>query len=248
MQGARELIARSRVKAEPGQQRMSMLAFVGVNKDRYGAYIMHLALAIFLIGIVGSSLLDARQDIVLKPGESVTVKNYTLTYEGLEFQGGVDKMNFVANVAVASKGKDLGTLKPAKASYTGYEQQYTEVAIRSTPAEDIYVILGTSDTDLLANVHDSKSPQAFSILVNPLVMWVWIGGMLLLAGGVICFWPRRELAPAVVQARQPTVPAPPTPPASPGKPMPQAQPARQAQTQQRQARPLSRRAQRRRAR
>ena len=65
----------------------------------------------------------------------------------------------------------------------------TEVAIRSTPVEDLYVILIGWDTDQSA---------AFKVLVNPLVMWIWIGGGVLMVGGLIAFWPERRRGKAVV--------------------------------------------------
>jgi cytochrome c-type biogenesis protein CcmF len=60
------------------------------------------------------------------------------------------------------------------------EQWVTEVAIHSTLAQDLYVILAGLEQDGLAS---------FQVLVNPLVAWLWVGGALLLCGGIIAWWP-----------------------------------------------------------
>jgi len=59
----------------------------------------------------------------------------------------------------------------------------TEVAIRSSLKEDLYIILASLDDDGLA---------AFQIVVNPLVNWIWIGGGVLLVGTLIAAWPNRQ--------------------------------------------------------
>ncbi|MCL4531705.1 MAG: hypothetical protein M1582_00680, partial [Actinobacteria bacterium] len=56
----------------------------------------------------------------------------------------------------------------------------TEVAIRSTPAEDLYLIL---------NTWDNQQKAGFGLVINPLVTWIWIGGYVLLLGTIIAFWP-----------------------------------------------------------
>ena len=68
----------------------------------------------------------------------------------------------------------------------------TEVAIRSTLLEDLYVILIGWDED---------GTTAFKVLVNPLVNWIWIGGVVFVLGGLIAFWPDRRRLPALPQAK-----------------------------------------------
>ena len=72
-------------------------------------------------------------------------------------------------------------MRPAKYAYTGFEQQATTgVAIRTTPLEDLYVVL---------NGWDSQS-ASFLLVVNPLVVWLWVGGLVVLVGTVFALWPR----------------------------------------------------------
>ncbi|MCL5960589.1 MAG: hypothetical protein M1358_15015, partial [Chloroflexi bacterium] len=78
-------------------------------------------------------------------------------------------------------GKKIDTIAPAK-TFQGAndEQPATEVAIRTTLKEDLYVILAGWDKDMSAS---------FKVMINPLVVWIWIGGGVLLLGTLIAFWP-----------------------------------------------------------
>ena len=59
----------------------------------------------------------------------------------------------------------------------------TEVAIHTTALEDLYIILAGWQDDGTA---------AFTVLVNPLVIWLWVGGGIFLLGGIFAFWPERR--------------------------------------------------------
>ncbi len=95
----------------------------------------------------------------------------------------------MVTLSVYREGKKIGTLRPEKNLYRNQEQPTTEVAIRSTLREDLYVILSQYDQD---------GRVTFKVLVIPLVMWMWIGGFVLTAGAIIVMWPdkgeKRRLA------------------------------------------------------
>ena len=57
----------------------------------------------------------------------------------------------------------------------------TEVGIRSGLREDIYVVYAGS----IAGTEEAN----FAISINPLVWWVWFGGVVLTAGGLLAMWP-----------------------------------------------------------
>jgi cytochrome c-type biogenesis protein CcmF len=97
-----------------------------------------------------------------------------------------------ATLSVYNDGELIGKLIPEKYFHRTYEQPVTEVAIRTTLVEDLYVILVGWDED---------GTTAFKVLVNPLVSWIWIGGIVLALGGLIAFWPEQQKIPASEQAR-----------------------------------------------
>jgi cytochrome c-type biogenesis protein CcmF len=161
---------------------LAFLKAVGGQRRRYGAHVVHLGIVLIAVGITGSSLYQEEVQVALGPGEQIAVGRYTLHYQELIAEELPDRQRFAAVVGVSNGNRQLTTLRPEKAYYWNVEQWVTEVAIRSTLVEDLYLILAGSDQDGLAS---------FRILINPLVAWLWIGGAMLLAGGVLAWWPTR---------------------------------------------------------
>ena len=82
-------------------------------------------------------------------------------------------------------------LRPEKQYFDNFPQQpSTKVGLRSTPFEDLYVVLGDWTGD------GATAQISLAVFINPLVSWIWAGGVLLLLGTVITMWPRRAVAPA----------------------------------------------------
>ncbi len=183
--------ARSRLKARSFIK--VFIALIMANKPRYGGYIVHVAIILIAIGVTGSSLYNVEKEAVLVPGESMSINNYTLTYDNMEHYQTQTKTVIAATISVYNRGKFVGKVIPEKYFHYSYGQPVTEVAIRSTLAEDLYVILLGGEKDGTA---------AFKVLVNPLVNWIWIGGGVLVLGGLIAFWPERQGVPASGQVKK----------------------------------------------
>lgn len=177
--------ARHRVRAEN-----YFKAFWGLitnNRPRYGGYIIHIAIIIIAVGVTGSSLYGTEKEVTIAPGESMTINDYTLTYQNIDSYETESKTTVTATLIVENNGRLLGKLTPEKYFHRSYDQAVTEVAIRSTLIEDLYVILiGWEDDDT----------TSFKVMVNPLVSWIWIGGIVFTAGGLIAFWPERRKKPS----------------------------------------------------
>ena len=75
-------------------------------------------------------------------------------------------------------------MTPEKYFHRSMEQSVTEVAIRSRAHEDLYVIL--------AGWSGSGATADFDLLVEPFVVWIWIGGGVFMAGGLLAFWGDRR--------------------------------------------------------
>jgi cytochrome c-type biogenesis protein CcmF len=163
---------------------------IAVNRPRYGGYIVHIAIILITLGIIGSSAYDVEQEVVLLPGESMTIEKYTLTYENLDHFETESKAVVTASLSVYNYGELIGRVTPEKYFHRSYEQPVTEVAVRSTLAEDLYVILVGWDED---------GNTAFKVLINPMVNWIWIGGGVFLLGGLIALWPERQSSPSPQQ-------------------------------------------------
>ena len=149
------------------------------NKPRYGGYLVHLGIVLIAIGVVGSLGFKTEKEVTLSPAGEAAIGNYRLVYQGLSSSEGATKEVVTAEVAVYSGDRLLGTLMPSKEFHRGFSSPSSEVAIYSTPMEDLYLILNSW----------SQQNVNLKLIVNPLVAWIWIGGYLLLAGALVAFWP-----------------------------------------------------------
>jgi cytochrome c-type biogenesis protein CcmF len=177
--------ARHRVRAE--NYLKAFWGLVWSNRPRYGGHLVHLAIVLIAIGIIGSSFYKAEKEVTLMPGESMTIEHYTLTYENLDQYETESRVVATTTLSVYIRGKLIGKLTPEKYFHRSYEQPVTEVAIRTSLIEDLYVIL-------IGWYEDGST--TFKVLVNPVVSWIWIGGGVLVLGGLLAFWPeRRKILP-----------------------------------------------------
>ncbi|MDQ7820799.1 MAG: heme lyase CcmF/NrfE family subunit [Armatimonadota bacterium] len=158
---------------------------VARNHRRYGGYVVHLGMVLLFAGMAGAAFATST-DAVLHPGQSVAVGRYTLRYEGADTYPTPSALVTAATLTVFNAGRPAGVLTPQRNIHRGHEDQpLTEVAIRSTWLDDLYVILAGVDEDGTAHLQ---------VLINPLMMWMWVGGAVLTVGTVIAFWPERAEA------------------------------------------------------
>ena len=184
------------------RQENYLKAFFGLlmaNRPRYGGYIVHIGIVLIAVGVVGSTSYNLEKEVTLNPNESASVGSYTLTYESRDTFQTASKQVDTATVAVYKGGKLLGRLVPEKYFHINYEQAVTEVAIRSTLAEDLYIILIGWD--------ENNISTSFKFIVNPLVSWLWIGSIVMVAGGIIAWWPQRQRLLVTAPAEANGVPA-----------------------------------------
>ncbi|MGH7680605.1 MAG: cytochrome c-type biogenesis CcmF C-terminal domain-containing protein, partial [Candidatus Eiseniibacteriota bacterium] len=154
------------------------------NKRRYGGYIVHWGVVLIFVGVLGSSVFQKESHQALRQGDSMGIGPYQLTLRGVEEKQIANASQTRASVDVGLHGKTIGVLHPAKAFYSKSQQPMTEVALRVTPAEDLYVIIGGVNDD------GSVSLQAY---INPLVSFVWIGGIVMVFGTIIALGDRMRL-------------------------------------------------------
>src|SRR3990172_4937096 len=165
------------------------------NKPRYGGYIVHISGVMMAVGIVGSMFFSTNVQKQVAPGESIQIRGYTLTFQGLKDVVTEHTQKVTGTLAVSRNGKPLGTIESSRRveGHADEPQPVTDVGIRSRPLEDLYVIL--------ANWTEDEEAATFKVLVNPLMMWVWVGSAVLVAGTIVAFWPDRREKQAV-PARQ----------------------------------------------
>jgi len=166
----------------------AFFSMIWSNRPQHGGFIVHIGIILITVGVIGSSMYDVEQTATLDIGESMTVGAYELTYDGLSLDEDDEKLSAVASVSVKRGTKSIGTMSPQLNYWFAPMQSFAEVAIRTTPAEDLFISMPAYDP--------TGSSATFRALVTPLVVWMWVGGGLLLLGGAIAFWPGRRRQPA----------------------------------------------------
>jgi len=163
-----------------------IIGLVGRNKRRYGGYIVHLGIMLMFLGFAGGGYKRDEQ-VLLKPGQQATVGQFTIRNDGVRVADDGQKQMVTAYLAVFEKGKQIDTMYPAKWYYRKHEQEpTTEVAIRRSLAQDLYLVLPA---------YDLKDQSAqLQIVINPLVDWIWLGFGVLALGTGIALLPERTYA------------------------------------------------------
>jgi cytochrome c-type biogenesis protein CcmF len=246
-----------------GSMPTALVAIVSRNRRRYGGYLVHVGVAVLLIGIAASSSFQTNRDVRLGPGESAVVDGRTVTYERptVSFDG--NAFSFGAVLGVEQDGK-RSVLHPSRRYFrpTGMEtgtissffegEATSEVGLRAGAGSDLWtavqpdisavkrrmrgadqgfgacvsgapgappqcrsisrlmraaaanpslrpVALGQIEglqagiAERLAQSYLSDDAVAtFRVIVDPLVTWIWIGGLIALSGALIAVWPARS--------------------------------------------------------
>ena len=173
---------------------------IGKNRRRYGGYVVHVGTAMVFIGIVASSIFKLEVQKPLEPGQTVEIGGYTIRYDGIRLEDDAHVARTLAQVSVFEGPSDrlvrLGQVEPEKRFYKKPKQPTTEVSIWSTLGSDLYVVLGSYDPGTKIAV--------FQVFLNPLVGWMWIGGVVLAIGTGVCMWPSYAERTAIARASVPS--------------------------------------------
>jgi cytochrome c-type biogenesis protein CcmF len=173
----------------------SMVQLAHRNTRRYGGYIVHFGVIVIMIGFAGSVFnQDKEQEMGF--GDKMTIGAYTLVCQSYTQDDNPNYGSEWAVMNVFKGGKQIATLNPERRFYKASQQTSTMVANRSTPQEDLYV------------VYEGQNPETgrpiIKVHLNPLVMWIWVGVWIIIAGTVVALIPNaapvRVPAPARMRA------------------------------------------------
>jgi cytochrome c-type biogenesis protein CcmF len=160
----------------------ALVGLVSRNKRRYGGYIVHVGIVLMFMGFAGEGF-GRDEQALLKPGQEVTVDRYVLRLENIRVTEDDQKQMVTARISVKdTAGQELGTMLPAKWSFRSRPNEpTTEVAIRHTLAEDLYIAMASYEL--------GEQTASVEIHVNELVNWIWIGFGLMAIGTGIALLP-----------------------------------------------------------
>src|SRR5436190_440549 len=162
---------------------------------------VNIPLGLALLALTGMAF-KTETEASLRPGESASIKSpygwtYRLTHLGISQYDALNRQVTAATLEVSRDGKRLGVLTTEKRQHVDglgrpTFQPSSEVGIRSDLREDLYVVLG--------GVVNGTEQAVFRFTINPLVWWVWYGGMIVALGGLIVMWPGGSPAARRAQA------------------------------------------------
>lgn len=116
-------------------------AFLGLvwnNRPHHGGYIVHIALALIVVGIIGSSAYGVSKEVTLVTGESTGIGSYSLVYEKLNYEPALGDLIYTATLSVYKNNKLVGELKPVVYFDKSFNGEAYIAAIRSSPVEDLH--------------------------------------------------------------------------------------------------------------
>ncbi len=156
------------------------------NRRRYGGYIVHLGVIMMAVGIVGTHFFASETQATIPQGESITLGHYSMTYDGLqEFYARDNRHVARAIVSVYKDGEKVATVYPRRDFYLDSRQPMTIPGVRSTWLDDFYVIL--VDWQPI-----SVQGATFKVYHQPLVNWIWMGGIVFIIGTLVAAWPESD--------------------------------------------------------
>jgi cytochrome c-type biogenesis protein CcmF len=144
------------------------------------------------IGFVGAAW-NLEREVTMVPGQSHQIGDFNLKYLGTrmcpgnpkcsaEEQADLNKRMLFADFHVVRAGEDLGEIHPAKFFFAkNPDGPTTEVSLLQSMRQDLYTVIGTIDPQ--------SKRGTFRFHVNPLVMWIWSGGIVLILGACVSLWP-----------------------------------------------------------
>jgi cytochrome c-type biogenesis protein CcmF len=160
----------------------------------WGMTLAHAGLAITIAGITGAGVWKVESIQSLMPGQSVSLSGFDFKFQGVKQIQGPNYQATRATFTVTQDGKAVVTLHPEKRLYVVQNQPTTEAAIHSTIWGDLYAVIGDPE--------GTKGAYVTRLYFNPLVVWMWIGVMMMMLGAAMSLSDRRYRIGAPKRTRQ----------------------------------------------
>jgi cytochrome c-type biogenesis protein CcmF len=164
---------------------------VHANPRLYGGLIVHVGVILIAVALAASGSYSTKQEVRLARGESATVDGYRVTYLGTEVTSSPQKRVVKARVRIERGGDDLGVYAPAVNIFPNSTSAIGTPSVRTGLLRDVYLTLVSSPV--------GGERVTLGVAVNPMVVWLWIGGGFLVVGTVIALLPAlRRRRPEIV--------------------------------------------------
>ena len=166
---------------------------LSLPRAAYGMTLAHVGLAVSVAGIAASAFAVERIEL-LHPGDTIALAGYQLRYDGTEKVQGPNFVADRATIEVMRGGELIAVLHPERRFFALQQQTTSLTAIRTNFLADLYVALGDPD---------SKGGSTIRAYWKPLTPWIWMGAVLMAAGGMLSLFDRRWRVGVAARRRAP---------------------------------------------
>jgi cytochrome c-type biogenesis protein CcmF len=164
----------------------------GLPRSAWGTAFAHVGLGITLLGIVGETQMGAERIAELKPGQTVSIRRYDLTFDRITNRQGPNYREMAASFTVRRFGEVIGVMEPSKRTFPSRNTGTTESALMTRGVGQLYLSLGDPNPD---------GSIAIRLYYKPLVLLIWLGALVMVFGGGLSLSDRRLRVGAPKPAR-----------------------------------------------
>ena len=174
------------------------------NRRRYGGYVAHIGVLFVALGVTASATFRTEREATIAPGQTLTVSGRTVRLKGVWGREEPQRSVIGATLEVMdTNGRVSGILEPRMNYYRVSDQPVPTPDVRSSIKGDLYANLMAFDPN--------GANATVKLIVEPLVPWIWFGGLIVVIGAVIGMFHGRRREPVAVPSRAPVASAPPIP-------------------------------------
>jgi cytochrome c-type biogenesis protein CcmF len=155
----------------------------GLPRSAWGTVLAHFGIGVTLFGIVAVTAWGSERIAALRSGESIDIAHYRLTFERLFDRAGPNYRDRVGRFIVRrTSGEWLGVMEPSRRSFPARNMATTEAALMTRRLSQLYLSLGDPNPDGTVPVRLYFKPQ---------VLMIWLGALIMFAGGGLALSDRR---------------------------------------------------------
>lgn len=160
-----------------------------LSPSYWGMQIAHIGVIVCMMGVAATSSMSIEKDVAMTVGDSVHVQGYDFYLQEFEMIQGVNYDATQATIIVRQHGQQIAVLYPQKRDYVVSMMPMTEVGIRPSLLNEMYVALGEPISTQNGQV--DMNTWAVRVYVKPMVRWIWLGAIIMAVGAFIAILDKR---------------------------------------------------------
>ncbi|QLB15486.1 c-type cytochrome biogenesis protein CcmF [Mannheimia granulomatis] len=153
-----------------------------LSRSHWGMVLAHLGVAMTVFGIAFSQNFSVERDVRMNVGDKAEILDYQFEFKGIKITDGANYQGGTAELEITHNGKYEATLNAEKRFYNVSKMGMTEAAINWGFTRDLYAALGEKLED---------NSWAVRLYYKPFIRWIWIGGLFMALGGLLCMMDKR---------------------------------------------------------